>query len=306
MLAKTILYFIVTSFLVYLIIKVIDVLRTSVIPKNNLAKYKIEGSWALVTGASAGIGHAVARDLAKAGYNVAILARSEDKLQSLASQIETENKVLTKVVPCDVTDSAALKVALESLNQLQIDVLINNVGWCPTIPAPLIEVEEEAIQRTIQINIIATTSITRHILPYMIKRKRGLVLFMGSSNGALPCPLLGIYSASKAYVHSLAATLAEEARAAGVDVIAAKPFWVATAMTMRSKPSKWFLSPEQFSSRILTSRWRRSAVNPYWRHALLELGLGLLPERLRMNFMHASMISTRTRIIRKLEREHRE
>lgn len=173
---------------------------------------------ALITGASSGIGHALAKLFAADGSQLVLTARSEDKLNHLAEQLRSEHGVEVHVYPCDLTDpSAPGKIADFVLEAgLQVDVLVNNAGigdlewfWKQTA---------EKQQSMIAVNITALTELTRKFLNPMRKRNHGRVLTVASTAAFVPGPHMALYYATKAFVLSLSEAIREEHRKSNIQV----------------------------------------------------------------------------------------
>ncbi|MCA9510454.1 MAG: SDR family oxidoreductase [Myxococcales bacterium] len=179
------------------------------------------GDWALVTGASAGIGAEFARALARDGMNVALSARREDRLRELATEIEARFGVETRVVAADLaTPDGAERLARE-VESLPVAVLVNNagVGYAGRFDAQ----DASRIRALVQTNCTAPAELACRLLPGMRERGRGAVVFTGSVAGRQPLPLHAAYSASKSFDNLLAEALYVETRGTGIDVLSLEP-----------------------------------------------------------------------------------
>ena len=175
---------------------------------------------ALVTGATSGIGHAIAEQLAAMGLHVYALGRKHSMLESLS-----KNPSITPIA-VDVTDRAAVH---EILNNLPIDVFINNAGVMPP-PVPFYAIEQVDIDTTLEVNLSAAFALTRQLLPGMVERRCGHVFFIGSTAGHAAFPNMSVYGASKAAIASLAASLRCDLAGSGVRVTEVVPGRVKTAL----------------------------------------------------------------------------
>lgn len=183
-----------------------------VLPATNLKTYGAKkGKWAVITGASDGIGKEYAFQLASKGFNVVLVSRTQAKLETLASEIEAKYKVETKVVAFDASTDAEdnYKSLGDAISGLPVTVLINNVGQSHSIPVPFLETENKELQDIITINVTATLKITQTVAPVIAetvskekKKVRGLILTMGSFGGLLPTPYLATYSGSKSFLQA--------------------------------------------------------------------------------------------------------
>ena len=174
----------------------------------------IEGSRILVTGASGGIGAAVATDLARHGAEVLAVARGEEKLQSLAA--ETPGIVPT---PGDLVDAGARTALLERVGSL--DAVVNNAGaaWIGSF----VDMSADDIDAQLDLNLRAAVAICRELLPGMLERDRGHLVMIGSILGFAPGPPLTMYSATKAAVHAFTEGLRRELVGTNVRVTLVAP-----------------------------------------------------------------------------------
>ena len=184
----------------------------------------LDGCTALITGASAGIGRELARQLANRARTLVLVARRQQRLDELRDELRNRNKQLevhTRVVDlCDKSQIDDLVSWLEQ-NKIDIDLLINNAGLGDYGAVATSDIERD--DRIIQVNVAALTFLTRQLLPGMIERRRGAILNVSSSAGFLPIPGMGIYSATKAYVNSFTEALRAELHKTGVSVTALCP-----------------------------------------------------------------------------------
>jgi short-subunit dehydrogenase len=170
-------------------------------------------STALVTGASSGIGEAFARQLAERGHGVTLVARSEEKLRSLAAEL----------VACDLGDAAARDALASSIAQmgLTVDVLVNNAGF--GIYEDFVSSSRERELEMASVNVMAVVDLTARFLPGMVERGRGAVITTCSTSAFQPIPGNAGYAAGKAFALSLSEALHMETRGTGVTVTALCP-----------------------------------------------------------------------------------
>ncbi|PSN69174.1 NAD(P)-binding protein [Corynespora cassiicola Philippines] len=251
-----------------------------VLPGQSLTNFGPRGSWALITGASDGIGKEFALALAKKGYNLILVSRTESKLTALASDISAKYgpKISTKTLSMDFaqnkdSDYAALKKLVEGLD---ISILVNNVGLSHSIPVPFTETSAQEMNDIIVINCMATLRVTQLVTPGMISRKRGLILTMASTGGFFPTPLLATYSGSKAFLQQWSTALGSELEPHGVRVQCVQSHLVTTAMSKIRRSSALVPNPKQFVNSALSKIGRSGGAQnvaftsaPYWSHGLL-------------------------------------
>lgn len=196
----------------------------------------LSGTSALITGASRGIGEAIAIEMARAGADVVLASRSTDKLEAVASTIRAAGGRAT-VMPVDLTDRAEVMHLADAASH--VDVLVNNAGNAEVF-APLVSLEDEHWERTFAVDFWAPMVLTREIGKRMMARGRGSILNISSIVGTRPAPLAAAYATSKAALDSLTKVTAMEFAAAGVRCNALAPGIIATELTeMMKQTAAW-------------------------------------------------------------------
>lgn len=185
---------------------------------------KLNDKVAIVTGASEGIGEAIARRLAAAGARVALAARSEEKLGALASELGAEHAL---AIPTDVTQPAQVERLVASTVERfgGIDMLVNNAGV--GLYGRVEEMDWEQFRRLWEVNFFGVVQLTRVALPHL-RARRGAVVNISSVAGKISLPYMGAYCASKFALNALSDSLRMELKAAGVSVTVVCPGRVAT------------------------------------------------------------------------------
>src|SRR5438094_7505663 len=184
----------------------------------------LEGCSALITGASAGIGREFARQLAGRAQSLILVARREQRLNELRDELSQRHPNLTvHIRKTDLADVAQLKelVAWLGREKIDVDLLVNNAGLGDL--GPFATSDPPRNEQITLVNMVALTSLTRHLLPQMIANKHGAILNVSSSAGFLPIPGFAVYAATKAYVTSFSEALRAELRGTGVSVSALCP-----------------------------------------------------------------------------------
>ena len=179
---------------------------------------------ALVTGASSGIGDALARVFAEKGFDLVISARREDRLTALADELSVD--VIT--VACDLSTPEGIEKLITATAETKIDVLVNNAGIAYSGDFSGQRIDD--IQNMTNLNIIAPTALCHHFIGRMIKQGAGRILNVASVASFQPVPSMSAYAATKAYVLSLTESLSEECRGSGVYITALCPGLTKTDM----------------------------------------------------------------------------
>lgn len=179
------------------------------------------GEWALVTGASAGIGEAFARALARDGMSLVLTARRRDRLEELAGELEKSFQVQTRVVEEDLSDTEGAERLVRAVSDLPIAVLVNNAGF--GAQGRFEKLRAERMRDMVNVNCLAPVILTRRLLPRMLERGRGAVIFTGSVSSRQPLAYHGVYAATKAFDLLLGEALHVEQAGSGVDVLVIEP-----------------------------------------------------------------------------------
>ncbi|KAF7200499.1 17-beta-hydroxysteroid dehydrogenase type 3 [Nothobranchius furzeri] len=207
------------------------------------------GDWAVVTGASEGIGRAYAFALAERGMNVVIMSRTKATLDLLAKEIGEATGQKVKVIVADFSCDNTFREIEEQLMDLNIGVLVNNVGVLPSIiPCKFLDTEklEKTITMVINCNVKTMMKMCKVVLPDMEKRRKGLIVNISSGISTFPFPLYTLYAASKVFVERFSRCLQAEYESKGIIIQAVVPFGVSTRMAGYQKTNMVTLSPEDF------------------------------------------------------------
>lgn len=182
-----------------------------------------QGQWVLITGASAGIGEALAGKFAAGGFDLVLAARSKDKLAKLGKKLSAEHGIATEVAQIDLSKPGAPRDLFNEMASrgIDVDVLVNNAGVLEM--GPFKSQEPETLGDMIRLNTVALTELAALFVPPMAKRKSGRVLNVASVASFQPVPSLAVYAGTKAFVLSLTESLAEELKSDGVTVTALCP-----------------------------------------------------------------------------------
>jgi uncharacterized protein len=172
---------------------------------------------ALLTGASAGIGAALAREAANDGHDLVLVSRRREPMEALAAELKSTGVEIT-VIPADLGKPGAAAAVMKTVEEhgLVIDTLINNAGLGDT--GRFDQEDPQRILSMLQVNVVALTELTRLVLPQMVARKRGKVMLLSSTASFQPGPGMAVYYATKSYVLSFGRAIGYELRGTGVTV----------------------------------------------------------------------------------------
>merc|ERR1711871_1493274 len=251
-------------------------------PGKNLLK---QGKWAVVTGATDGIGYAMCEEFARKGLNVVLISRTLINLNAKQEELsEKYPKIQTKVLDIDYGnfDNYAQERVRNLLSALATDggisTLVNNVGISYPFTRYFHELDDERVTQLIKINIDSTTYMTRLILPHMLEAKKGNIVNISSAAGVSTSPLLAQYGAAKSYVAMFSRAMNYELREKGVHVQCQVPMFVATKLAKIKRTSLFVASPEGYAKSAVAAIGYEILVSPFWTHALQIWVLTNFPE----------------------------
>src|ERR1700744_5979123 len=176
------------------------------------------GPWALVAGASDGVGAAFAKALAERGVNVVLLARRQAVLDQVAAEIEAQTSVSTRTIAADLSEPGAASAISAATNDLQIGMLVYCAGADPNFK-PFLANSIESAEAMVQRNCIVPMQLCHHFAPAMVERGSGGIVLFGSGAGLAGGPNMGAYGASKAFDMVFAEALWAELHDKGIDVL---------------------------------------------------------------------------------------
>ncbi|KAK8824535.1 hypothetical protein WA577_006932, partial [Blastocystis sp. JDR] len=266
--------------IILFILRFIKFIAYYALPGKNLKR--AFGEWALVTGATDGIGLGYAKRLAARGVNVILVSRSQERLDAAAEEIRERYHVETRTVAFDMNGSLEeLKaVLLPVIEKYPIGILVNNVGISYEYAMYLEELPEDRLQTIIHLNCEVTAMVTKLCVPGMVERKRGAVVSISSAAGIMACgdPLYDLYSASKGFVDLFSRSLATELKEKGIVVECHVPYFVPTKLSKIRRSSLFCPRPEVFAESSLRKIGRGPiTVVPYFWHEVQHIAFHLLP-----------------------------
>lgn len=239
-------------------------------PALNKVDFKSKGKWALVTGCTDGIGKQYACELAARGCDIVLVSRSEDKLKATAQFIESKYKVSTKIIQADFGEGDEIYDRIEKeIEGLEIGTLVNNVGISYAYPEYFLDLPDwdKLISTLIKANVVSVTRMTKLVLPAMAKRRKGVVVNIGSASSIIPSPLLTVYAATKAYVDKFSEGLDMEYAKKGIIVQSVLPGFVCSNMSGIRRSSLLAPTAEQFVKSAIALVGTMKRTTGYLPHA---------------------------------------
>lgn len=276
-------------------------------PGRNLKRY---GAWAVVTGATDGIGKAYCKQLARKGLNLVLISRTESKLQDCAAELRERYGVDTRICPADLSKAtpdtfAKIGAALEGL---EVGILVNNAGVSYDHPEYLADTDDAALHDMLAINALVPVMLSKMVLPGMKERGRGVIINVGSGvSTVIPAsPLLSVYAGTKAFVDCFSRSLDAEYAPLGVRVQNQAPLFVATKMSKIRRARLDAPTPDAWAAAAVRQIGREGSFTPYWFHGLQQAFVRLAPEWIIRRQVMGIHQGLRSRYYRRVARQQAE
>ncbi len=223
------------------------------------------GSWALVTGASSGIGESFARLLAADGVNVVVTARRVERLERLAAELERQHGVEVRAVEADLAGPDGVEAIEKAVSDIDLAIVVSNAG--SGHPGAFLSKPVDDRLDVVQLNVTAPVEMAHRFGQRLIDRGRGAIIFTGSTSAFSGVPMLANYAATKAFIGTFAEGLHQEWSPAGVDVLVVHPGPTKTEMVEQDGvdfdrvPVSW-MTPDQVAAKALGSVGRKAVLVP--------------------------------------------
>lgn len=244
---------------------------------------ELKGQWALVTGASSGLGVDFARELAQRGAHLILVARRVEALQKLAGELQALG-VQVRVMPADLGSAEQREQLQRELDAaaIAVDILINNAGF--GLYGDFLRTDWARTEQMLQLDVVALTHLTRLFLPGMVLRRQGYVLQVASIGAFQPSPTYAAYAAAKSYVLNFGVALNDELRGSGVSCTVVSPGVTATEfLKVAGQKRNWFHNATMMTSAevaaigVRAMLKRRASVVPGLINKLMALSTRLTP-----------------------------
>nr|XP_045595198.1 hydroxysteroid dehydrogenase-like protein 1 isoform X1 [Procambarus clarkii] len=231
------------------------------------------GKWAVVTGATDGIGKGYAAALAKKGMNVVLISRTQEKLEKVAQEIRGQYGVETEILQVDFALGRPIyEIIGKCLAGKKIGILVNNVGVLGSGPCFFKDMVDDDLWALINVNTASVPAMTKLVLPGMLACKKGAIINISSSAGHMSVPLIQVYCATKSFVSRFSEILPFECRSSGITVQYITPFVVSTNMTSFDAQinKEGFFTPNAntFAAHALSTLGYTQQTAGYWTHGI--------------------------------------
>ncbi|OQW59465.1 MAG: short-chain dehydrogenase [Proteobacteria bacterium SG_bin9] len=246
------------------------------------------GPWAVVTGASNGIGRAFAIELAKRGFALVLVARNLEALEALATELETRHRTEVRIIAQDLQPEGAADALSQDVADLDVGLLVSAAGFGSSGEFVKSDLAEEV--GMVDVNCRATVTLARLMAPRMITRGKGGLVLMSSLLAFQGTPRSANYAATKAFVQTFAEGLYHELKPLGVDVVACAPGPISSGFAARADMQMSMSEkPDVVAAETLDALGRRLTVRPGWLSKFLEFSLCFLPRWGRVRMMGVVM-----------------
>ncbi len=246
------------------------------------------GEWAIVTGATSGIGRELTLHLASAGFNLVLISRSLNDLQEFEIYLKKHESIDVRIIATDVSDESGIDKIIEGCSDLNVGLLIASAGFGTS--GKFIDSDLNTEINMLRVNCEALLHLCHHFSKKFVRQKRGGIILLSSMLAFQGTPYSANYGATKAYVLALAEALAIELKPHGVDVLAAVPGPVESRFSARANMKmSMFMKPAQVGLPILRALGCKSVILPGFLTKFLVYSLRFLPRQVRVKIMGVIM-----------------
>lgn len=246
------------------------------------------GPWAIITGASSGIGLEITRLLASSGLNLVINGRNAEKLNDIEKEITSKYEIEVKVVAADVSENQGIEQVIEACRKRDVGLLVQSAGFGTS--GSFLDTSLHAEKNMLRVNCEAVLSLTHYFAQQFKQKQKGGIILMSSLVAFQGVPYAANYAATKSYIQSLAEALAHELKPFGVDVLSAAPGPVNSGFGNRANMQMVnALKPEDVGAPILKALGRKTTVLPGTLTKILIYSLRIVPRWGKVRIMKMVM-----------------
>lgn len=248
------------------------------------------GAWAVITGASDGMGKAYAAQLAARGINIALVGRNRDKMQAVATDFENRFGISTTLIIADFTKGRSIYASVKKdLEQIPVGILVNNVGIQYEYPMGFADIPEDDVWDNVHVNVTSATMMTHIVLPKMLAVNKGAIVNISSVSCEQAQPFMNLYAASKAYLTFFSDAVREEVKGSNVTIQTLVPFYVASKINHFAddllKVNLFIPHPDTWAASAVETLGKIDQTTGYWPHRIEWFGFKLLPPWARTKFL---------------------
>ncbi len=246
------------------------------------------GEWAIVTGASSGIGLELAKQLANAGFNLVINSRNLEQLKAVETELKSKYPIEIIIAAADLSETEGIDKIIQVTQGLPVGLLITSAGYGSS--GLFLDTSLHTEINMLRVNCEAVLSLTHYFSQYFKKQKRGGIIFLSSLVAFQGVPYSANYAATKAYIQSLAEALAAELKPFGIDVLAVAPGPVDSGFGQRANMKMGSaLKPSQLGIPILKALGKQTNVIPGLLSKILVYSLRTVPRSIKIRIMQKVM-----------------
>lgn len=288
------------GFLIYVAIQALLWVKLHFLSSVNMKRYKKAGDWAVVTGASDGIGKAFSLELARQGFNVMLVSRTQRKLEEVAAEIEKKN-VKTKCYAFDFSTAtqADYRKLSAAVAELQVGVLVNNVGINYDHPMYYEDVDVAEDLSILKVNCESQIQMTKMVVAQMKAKKAGAIISLGSYSAIADAGLLCTYAATKSFNMGFSRAMSTELSRHGIHCLAVTPGMVISAMSKMKREKFDVVAPGPFVRQSLAKLGSVTQTSGHWQHNVIETITTWLPTSQVQKMVLGAMIATKKKAEKK-------
>jgi len=241
------------------------------------------GSWTVISGATDGIGKAMAFELAKQGQNLLIIGRNKEKLNQTVSEIQEKNKSISiETLQIDLSSLHSKKELqdryIQQIKDKDVGILINNAGLAYPYTNYFHEVEQERVESMLYVNNVASTILMQQTISNkFLSKKKSAIVNISSAGAILPHPFHVVYSATKAFLNKISMDLASEYASKGISVQSQMPYFVVSNMSKIRKPNLTTPSAKDYAQAAVKQIGYNGCISPYPVHAVIFFLFNFIP-----------------------------